>query len=227
MFALGLAGIGVQHLVRADFVAALLPVPRWVPARPVLAVLAGVVVLAACAAIALDRRRRTAARVLLALLGFSAICLHAPILVTHLRSGPAWTAAFEAVALAGAAALLALPTTRAGRLGLGASLPVFGVLHFVYRDYCASVVPAWIPWHMFWALATGVAHIAAGLAFLSDRHTRLAATLATVMFGSWAALLHVPRVIATPHAPEWTSLFICTAMCGGCWLLAAAARRAA
>jgi hypothetical protein len=31
-----------------------------------------------------------------------------------------------------------------------------------YRDYVASVIPAWIPAHMFWAYATGVAHLAAG-----------------------------------------------------------------
>ena len=152
-----------------------------------------------------------------------------PHLCADPRNGGAWTAAFEIVALGGAAAILAVPSRPAlGRLCFGLALPVFGLLHFVYRDYVASVIPGWIPAHMFWAYATGVAHIAAGAGIVLDvmgRGARLAAILVGAMFGTWVVILHAPRALAAlDHRPEWTSLFVALAMCGGAWLLAGRAR---
>ncbi|HMG55788.1 MAG TPA: hypothetical protein VK601_19950 [Kofleriaceae bacterium] len=227
-FALGIAAIGAQDVLGADFVRGLQPVPGWVPARAALAVMTGAVLVTAGAAIAAGRGVRTAARALTALLGLSLLCLHLPALLGHLDNGSAWTAAFEVVALTGAAAVIAFPANpAAGRIGYGITLPVFGVLHFVFREYTASVIPAWIPGHMFWALATGVAHIAGGAALVLDRRARLAASLLAVMFGTWVVILHAPRVAAHPAAGEWTSLCVALAMCGGAWLLAGVARPAA
>jgi uncharacterized membrane protein YphA (DoxX/SURF4 family) len=74
---------------------------------------------------------------------------------------------------------------------------------------------------VFWAYFTGCAHIAAGLAILSGVQARLAATLLGIMFGSWVLIVHIPRVLASPHVQsEWTSLCIAIALCGGAWLMA-------
>jgi len=226
-FALGIAAIGAQDVLGGEFVRGLQPVPGWVPARAALAVVTGAVLVTAGAAIAAGRGVRSAARALTALLAVSLVCLHLPALIGHPGNGGAWASAFEIVALTGAAAVLALPAKPAvGRIGYGITLPVFGVLHFVFREYTASVIPGWLPWPMFWALATGVAHIAGGAALVVDRRARLAASLLAVMFGTWVVILHAPRVVAHPAQAEWTSLCVALAMCGGAWLIAGLERPA-
>jgi hypothetical protein len=223
VFAAGIAGIAVQNLVYRDFLAGFQPAPDWLPLRAPLAVLFGAVALVAAAGIATGHRIVGSARLLLAWFAALAVAFHVPVLVGH-PSGGACAVACEVIALGGITAMLALPDSAAGRIAFAASLPAFGLFHFLYLDYIVSVIPGWIPGHTFWAIATGIALIAAGASLLSGRHARLAAILATVMFGSWVVLLHVPRMIERRHANEWTSMFIATAMCGGAWLIGSSRR---
>ena len=221
VFGIAVAALGSQDLIGGELLRGLQPVPAWLPAHAVWAELTGAVLVVAGAGIVADKRLRVAARGLLALLCLWLAVVHLPIVIAEPRNGGAWTAAFETVALAGAAATLALPSRPAlGRVWFGVSLPVFGVLHLVYLDYVTSVIPAWIPGHLFWAVATGAAQVAAGAALVFDVKARLAATLAGAMFGSWVVILHAPRVAERHHRAEWTSLFVALAMCGGAWLFA-------
>lgn len=238
LFALPIVGFGIEHFIYANFVMELAPVPSWIPGRLFLAYLTGSILIAAGISIVANKKTRSAAISLGAMLFLWVLLLHVPKLVVAPHSGSAWTAAFETLALGGAAWVLAgtLATERKGRqkwdsavnkmtqLGrfcFGISLPVFGILHFIYYDYVASAVPAWIPWHLFWAYFTGVAHLAAGVSILSKVMARLAATLLGIMFGSWVLILHLPRVAANlSNRQERISLFVAMAMCGGAWLIA-------
>src|SRR6202012_4521095 len=75
---------------------------------------------------------------------------------------------------------------RIARLGFGHCLLVFGVSHFVYAKFTASMVPAWLPpSQLAWAYATGAAQIAAGLAMLTGIQARLASILLTVMYAAF------------------------------------------
>ncbi|HTE53948.1 MAG TPA: hypothetical protein VK698_24000 [Kofleriaceae bacterium] len=219
LFAGGLAAIGCQDLIGADFVGELQPVSALVPWHPLWAWILGVLLIATCAGVVAGRRR--AAVALAVLMSAWVVVLWVPSMLAHPTDGGRWTGAFEIASLTAGAWILA-GAGRAGRIGFGLCLPAFGVLHFVYVAYVASVIPAWIPGHVFWAYATGVAHIAAGLAIASGVLARLAATLLAIMFGAWAVLLHVPRVAAHLHdRPEWTSLFVVVAMCGAAAIAAA------
>ena len=80
----------------------------------------------------------------------------------------------------------------------GACAIVFGFAHFNYIDFTASMVPGWIPFKTFWAWATGAGHLAAGLALVSGIKARLGVTCEAAMMGSFAVLLHLPRVVAAP-----------------------------
>lgn len=84
------------------------------------------------------------------------------------------------------------------------------------------MVPKWIPpGALFWAYATGAAHVAAGLAILSGIQARLAARLLTAMFVVFAVLVHAPLVIADPGSHlNWVMNAMNLALTGAAWVVA-------
>jgi len=111
-----------------------------------------------------------------------------------------------------------------GRTLMAISLVVFGVQHFIYGGFVATLVPAFMPGRLFWAYFVGVAFMAAAIGILVEMLARPAATMLGVMFFLFVLLLHIPRIIGAPSdGNEWTSGFVALAMCGGAWILASAA----
>jgi uncharacterized membrane protein len=85
-----------------------------------------------------------------------------------------------------------------GRLFLAFPMAVFGVEHFIYADFVATLVPSWIPGHLFWTYFTGIALIAAALSITIKIQARLAATLLGIMIFLFVLLVSVPKVVASP-----------------------------
>lgn len=111
-----------------------------------------------------------------------------------------------------------------GRAFVAVSLVVFGVQHFIYGGFLATVVPAYMPGRLFWAYFVGVALVAAAIGIFTKMLARPAATMLGVMFFLFVVLLHIPRIIGNSrNGNEWTSGFVALAMCGGAWILASAA----
>jgi uncharacterized membrane protein len=111
-----------------------------------------------------------------------------------------------------------------GRVFVAVSLLVFGVQHFIYGGFVATLVPAFMPGRLFWAYFVGVAFIAAAIGILTRMLARPAATMLGVMFFLFVVLLHIPRIIGNSRdGNEWTSGFVALAACGGAWILASAA----
>src|SRR5260370_15614263 len=110
-----------------------------------------------------------------------------------------------------------------GRIFVGISLVVFGVQHFIYGGFVATLVPAWMPRRLFWAYFVGVAFFAAAVGIVYKLMARAAATMLGLMFFLFVVLLHIPRIIGnSSNGNEWTSGFVALAMCGGAWILASA-----
>lgn len=221
-----LAGFGLLNAIYADGVFGLEPVPSWAPTRAGWSWLTGTCLVAAALGIASGKAVRRGAVVAAGVIGVWVLVLQVPQLIASPSDGGAWTTAFETLALWGGA--LALVASGVGvPVGLAptmyaACLPVFGVLHFIYRAYVASVIPAWIPNPDAWAIGTGVAFIVAGLGMLSGVLSRLAATMVGLMFAMWVAVLHAPRALSSMPASraEWTSLCVALGMCGSAWVIA-------
>jgi hypothetical protein len=101
------------------------------------------------------------------------------------------------------------------------SLVIFGVQHFMYAHFVASLVPAWIPAHLFFAYFVGLAFIAAAISIVTRTLTYLATSLLGAMFFLWVVVLHLPRVLGNlANGNEWTSLGVALAMSGGAWIIA-------
>jgi uncharacterized membrane protein len=246
LYAGAMMGFGVLCVLYADFINQLQPIPAWMPGYRVLGVLNGGLLMAAGLAITLDRKACAAA---IGIAGFFAlwiVCLQVPSAFSNpsLLRSPWWIRTFESVALIGGALTLAGLTDspireswiRRGRFAFGLSMPVFGVLHLIYPESIAALVPPWYPWPMFWAYFTGVAQVAAGVAIASGVSARPASILAGTMYGMWGLTLHIPRVwcrVAVPcgfvDVPTGfaaargglTSLFVAFAMCGSAWIVSA------
>jgi uncharacterized membrane protein YphA (DoxX/SURF4 family) len=86
-----------------------------------------------------------------------------------------------------------------GPLFYAAPLAAFGTEHFTLTKAIASIVPQWIPWHLFWAYFVGACFIAAALSLVTKIQARLSAILLALTFFLFAVLMDAP---AWAHNPR-------------------------
>ncbi|HTU81240.1 MAG TPA: hypothetical protein VMF61_03870 [Candidatus Acidoferrales bacterium] len=227
LFAVALAALGVEtmacahlatHVLGPRFV--VVPVLPFLPPNPWICYPFGVFLAVCAAALLRPYTRSIAAPAVAALFLACALLVDVPK-----HNGR--TVIFEPLAIAALALLIPggdLPKwlRASARLLLAACLIVFGVDHFLALDLVASLIPAWIPWHLGWAAFFGAAFIAAGLALLTRYLEREAAGGVALMYAVWVVTLHLPRTLGLYGIPgairdpaEWSSLFIAIALCGG------------
>ena len=86
-----------------------------------------------------------------------------------------------------------------GPLFYAAPVAGFGTEHFTLAKNIASMVPAWIPWHQFWAYFIGVCFIAAALSLVTRIQARLSASLLAFTFFLFVVLMDVPGCAQDPR----------------------------
>jgi uncharacterized membrane protein len=86
-----------------------------------------------------------------------------------------------------------------GPLFYAAPLAAFGTEHFTLTETVASIVPEWIPWHLFWAYFVGACFIAAALSLVTKIQARLSASLLALTFFLFVALMDVPGWAQVPR----------------------------
>jgi len=233
IYGLGVTALGLVDLAFGNFDSGQ-PVPKDFPFRTVLAYAAAAFMVVAGAATAW---RRTVAW------GAAALAIYYTVIVVILMngrvalahyaefgaySGIAYQLAVAAGALiiyASAAQIDAAPAARLRRVGLltfGVCALLFGGAHFVYMNMTAPLVPKWLPPSQeFWGYATGVAHIAAGVAILTGVQARLAAILSTAMYASFTPLVHIPMLLADPSKQFiWSENALNLVLVGVAWVVA-------
>jgi uncharacterized membrane protein YphA (DoxX/SURF4 family) len=240
IYGLGAIATGVVGLAWGDFALQWEPVAASFPGRTALAYIFAALLVVAGAAV--NWRRSSAALGAAALVGLYAVVvvlMHGTQIVQQPLAFVAWDGAAEQLALlagglaayaylAGAAGPRESPRhalmSRVALICMAVCLLMFGLAHFLYLGFTASMVPAWLPGgQKFWAVLTGVAHLAAGIALLLGIKARLAAILLTVMFASFSVLVHLPTLIAAPHSHlNWVINAINLALTGAAWTIATA-----
>ena len=86
-----------------------------------------------------------------------------------------------------------------GPLFYAAPLAAFGTEHFTQTAAIASIVPPWIPWHLFWAYFVGACFIAAALSMVTRIQGRLSASLVALTFLLFVVLMDVPGWLQDPR----------------------------
>jgi uncharacterized membrane protein len=233
LFGLGVMAMGVVGLGWGDFILGQ-PVPKDFPLRTVLAYAAAMFTVAAGAAI---QWRRTVAWGAAALTAYYAlvvvVLMNGRVLIARYAEYVTYEGLAEEVAItAGAlivyAATAGIDPARAARLtrlaqrAFGVCALVFGGAHFVLMNFTAPLVPKWLPPSQeFWAYATGIGHIAAGVAILTGVRARLATILLTIMYASFTLLIHLPMLFADASSRmNWTENAVNLALIGVAWVVA-------
>jgi len=93
-----------------------------------------------------------------------------------------------------------------GPVLFAAAMAVFGADHLIAPKVVATVVPSWMPWHLFWTYLVGFALIAAALSLASGRLTRLAAACLGVMIFLFVLMIHVHGCFATHFSKTFVTL---------------------
>ena len=86
-----------------------------------------------------------------------------------------------------------------GPIFYAAPLAAFGTEHFTLTKDIASIVPPWMPWHLFWTYFVGACFIAAPLSLVTRIQARLSASLLALTFFLFVALMDLPAWVQTPH----------------------------
>ena len=86
-----------------------------------------------------------------------------------------------------------------GRLFFAVPLAVFGSEHFTATASLATLVPRWIPAHVFWVYLVGLAFLGAALGIAVLVQARLAATQVGMTMFTFVLIMDMPAVAANPH----------------------------
>ncbi|HTU67813.1 MAG TPA: DoxX family membrane protein [Steroidobacteraceae bacterium] len=228
LYAFGAILLGAVGIWFHDFALQWQPVPKGLPAYGMLAYVSGLLLIAGGVAMLSRKGERLGALLLASFFGLWVVALHLPNAIAGWKHIGAWNAPAEfTFATMGGVALFSTGAgamrgtlAKVARILAGASCIVFGLAHFNYLEFTASMVPAWIPPNQkFWAAVTGAGHLAAGLALVGGYRARLAATLEAAMMACFVVLLHIPLVVAAPSHINWVMLAVASTFTGAAWLV--------
>jgi uncharacterized membrane protein YphA (DoxX/SURF4 family) len=233
VYGLGVMALGMVCLAWGDFDPGQ-PVPKGFPDRTALAYIAAAFMLVAGAAVQWRRTAAWGAAALTAYYTFIVVILmNGRVVLAHYAEFGSYSGVAEQLAIATGALIiyganaridapLAARLTRLGQLAFGICALLFGGAHFFYMNLTIPLVPKWLPpTQQFWAYATGVGHIAAGIAILTGVQARLAAILLTAMYVSFTLLVHLPMLLAEPSSHWiWSENALNLALIGAAWVVA-------
>jgi uncharacterized membrane protein len=86
-----------------------------------------------------------------------------------------------------------------GRLCFAIPIAVFGSEHFTATASLATLVPRWIPAHVFWVYLVGLAFLGAAIGIAVLVRARLAAAGVGIAMFMFVLLMDMPAVAANPH----------------------------
>ncbi|CAN5283217.1 hypothetical protein BH11BAC6_BH11BAC6_12290 [soil metagenome] len=248
-YCLGLAAIAFQQFFYGDMRPVFLPAawPSWIHGFSIWVYISGAAFITACIFILLKKRARTVSLFLGGLLLFLFIAFHVPYLLFVNQNFPyhlgLWTDPLKELALAGGAFIIAgtFPAEKPGAekqflltrlleklipfgsLFFCITMISFGIDHFFYTDFVATLVPSWFPDHTFCTYFAGVALIGSGVAIILKIRVKAIAILLGAMLFLWFILLHIPRAAADPFGNtgnEVTSVFEALAFSGIAFFIA-------
>ena len=245
-FAIAAASLAILSLAYGDFAPSGRSLPGWIPGRETWVHVCALLLLAASAGLCFPRTALSSALTISAYLAVWALLGTPPILSEPLSIG-AWYGFCEAMtSLVGAWIVYVMlrqqsrgteiriageRAVRVAQVLFGLTCVFYGSSHFVYADYTASMVPAWLPGRLEFAYFTGLGHIAAGVGVIVGILPRLAVTCEAIMMSLFGLLVWVPSFFAQPRPAwatspqsQWSELVVNLVLAAAAWVVAASLR---
>src|SRR5579863_7851098 len=102
-------------------------------------------------------------------------------------------------------------------------LAVFGALHLTAAQSLSTMVPSYMPWHLFWAYFFGVALLAASFSIATKIQVFWSGLLFGVAMFLFVAMMDLPGTLSDAHNRiAWELMFRELTFGAGGWMLAAA-----
>ena len=237
-YGLAISFVGIQQMFYGQF--ARLLFPTWaehVPGEIVIATLGSLMLIAAGLLVAFSRNPRPVALILGGALLFLFVFSYVPYNLFFFpaeKSFGIWGNALKELALSGGAFVIAGQHSSvsdrrqgifralaffvpAGPVFFAITMTSFGIMHFMYPAFVATLIPAWIPFPVFWTWAAGILLVLAGIAIAIKIKDKPAAFWLAVILLLWIVVIHIPRAMAQPlddRGNDVIALFTAIAFCG-------------
>ena len=207
---LGVSAIlyGTACFLQGDFVSFWQPVPDSLPFRQPLAYVSAGLLVAGGASLLIARTIRPATMILMTLFAIYDACYLLKLVGPPFDRGALMGLAEQSsVVVGGWAILLRMRASGSAgattaRVAFGICSTFFALAHIVGLQPTAKLVPEWMPGgQVFWAIATGVAHLAVGLGLITNRLAVPATRLGALMYVCFALLVWLPGAVT--HPTQW------------------------
>jgi uncharacterized membrane protein len=226
---LGIAAMlyGIACFLQGDFAIYWQPVPENLPLRQPLAYLsAGLLVLGGLGLLVAGTVR-PAATLLMLLFALYGACYVLRLVGPSFQANALLGVAEQLSVVVGAWAILLRMHTggsaeaAVARIAFGLCSIMFAVAHFIGRVPTANMVPEWMPGgQMFWAIATGVGHLAVGLALIANRLAVPATRIGVFMYLCFVLFSWLPGAFTHPTQwLRWAGAAISLCMAAALWLV--------
>lgn len=236
---LGVAAIfyGTACFLQGDFAIYWQPVPESLSLRQPLAYLSASLLVLGGAGLLVRRTLRPAAMLLLLLFALYDLCYLLILVGPPVNPKASLLGLSEQTSVVIGISAILLRMRAGGSAGVTTARIAFGICsfnfalaHFVALKITASMVPAWMPGgQVFWAIATGIGHLAVGLGLITNRLALPATRFGALMYVCFALLSWLPGAVTHPTEwLRWAGAAISLCMAAALWLVGdlLAARRA-
>jgi uncharacterized membrane protein len=222
-FCLGMIGLGILQFYYGMFRPVFVPIwPAWLPGMKIFLYVGSILFIILSICILAGKRAKDSALVLGAMMLIFLFIAEIPYMLTahpypwHLGS---WTDPLKVLALAGSAFVVAgsffgntdkqspalrflTPLIPCGKIFFAIMMLLFGIDHFLYTEFVDTLVPDWIPGHVFWTDFAGIALIGTGASIILNIKRREVSILAAIMLFLWTLVLHIPRTMGHPEIAD-------------------------
>ncbi len=245
-YGIGVVALGIHQLIIKQFRSEILaPFPAWAHNNSIFPIITGIVLIVVGIIISgIFKIKSIDTKKVCLYLGFSfltvVIVSHLPyIIMISADKTPdfqVWINALEALTYSGGAFVMAgsFPKNNTakgeknftafleklipfGRVFYSILIIVFGLSHFAFASFIATMVPKWLPAPMFWTYFFGFALIISGVSIISKIEVKPIGLLLALMLLLFFLFFHIPDAIANPSAGggnEIVRAFVCLLFCG-------------
>jgi len=85
--------------------------------------------------------------------------------------------------------------TTAGRILFALPFVIFGINHFIMKDYYVGMLTSFIPLGAYTIILTGILMIAAGISIITKKYVELSTLLLAGMLFIFILTIHVPHLV--------------------------------